>query len=164
MTTLQILVFTVNTPEGVKKFVSYLPHEFVMKHGLMGEGVLGQLRRPLEGSEPISPEVFIQNRSFVDFMHGVIQRRAPETAGLAAEAQRQGEGWVYIVDQRTPNPSGDVPPQDVVGAFEVKGGSVEPNSYQANKRHRVMTADGFVDLGVEIRDFLIEEVKATVAE
>src|SRR5262249_21366909 len=39
--------------------------------------------------------------------------------GFAEEALRQQDGWIYILDGRTPTPQGAVPPEDISGAFEV---------------------------------------------
>ncbi len=71
-----------------------------------------------------SQSVFARNRVFVEFMHAVIARNAPEMPGFIAEAKRQGNGWVYIIDQRTPTPLGAVPPEHIVGVFEIKNGQV----------------------------------------
>ena len=45
---------------------------------------------------------------------GVLQevaRCGATLSGLIAEARRQGDGWVYIIDQRTRNPQGHIPPE-----------------------------------------------------
>jgi hypothetical protein len=128
---LPIEVYRVITPEGWKDLVSFLPHELAFEGGLQAEAIIGGMRRLLEPGEAITPEVFVPNRVFVDFMHGVIARRITEHPGLITEACRQDEGWVYIIDQRTRTPEGAVSPEDIVGAFEVKGGQVIRGSYQA---------------------------------
>jgi hypothetical protein len=107
--------------------------------GLPPEIVVGVLRGPVESVEAITPAVFARNRVFVDFMHSVIARRGPELPGLVAAARRQGDGWVYIIDQRTPTPQGAVPPEDIVGAFEVKGGQVVPGSYRPSSNHMILS-------------------------
>src|SRR5262249_30472144 len=122
------------------------------------EVIIGVLSRPLGPGEAITPAVFARNRVFVDFLHGVIARRGPELPGLIAEARRQGAGWVYIIDQRTPTPQGPIPPEDILGGFEVKGGQVVPGSYRPNPKHRVLSADGFFRLGAELQDCLLEEL------
>lgn len=104
MTKLPINVCRVDTPEGTKDYVTCLSHERVFERGLPGEAIIGVLLRPLEAGEAITPEVFARNRLFVDFMHSVIARRGPQLAGLIAEARRQGQGWVVVVDQRTRTP------------------------------------------------------------
>jgi hypothetical protein len=97
---------------------------------------------------------------FVDFMHGVIARRGPELPGLVAEAQRQVDGWVFVIDQRTRTPQDAVPPEDIVGVFEVKDGRVVPDSYRASPNHQILSADGFFRLGSELQPCLLAELAA----
>jgi hypothetical protein len=158
MAKLPIVVYRVDTPDGEKDYVSCLTHEQVFARGLPPEAIIGVLLRPLEAGEPITPAVFARNRVFVEFMQSMIARRGPELPGLVAEARRQGEGWVYVIDQRTRTPQGAIPPEDIVGAFEVKGGQVVPDSYRPSPRHLILSADGFFQLGAELQACLLEEL------
>jgi hypothetical protein len=160
MTELPINVCRVDTPEGPKDYVTCLSRDHVARHGLPAEAIIGALQRPLESGEAITPSVFARNRAFVEFMHSVIARRGPELPGLIAEARRQGEGWVYVVDQRTPTPQDAVPPEDIVGAFEIRNGQVVPGSYRASPGHMILSANGFFRLGSELQPCLLEELAA----
>jgi hypothetical protein len=160
MTDLPIYVYQVDTPEGMKNYVSCLSHKDVFARGLAAQAIIGVLLRSLNSGEAITPAVFAHNRVFVDFMHGVIARRGPELPGLIAEARRQGDGWVYIVDQRTRTPQGAVPPEDIVGAFEVKDGRVVPGSYTPSPKHMMLSPYGFFRLGSELQPCLLEELAA----
>jgi len=151
-------VYPTKTPGGLREYVSCLPHEHVFAHGLAPEAIIGVLLRKLKPGEAITPEVFARNRVFVDFMHEVIARRGPELPGLIAEARLQREGWVYIIDQRTRTPQGEVPPEDIVGCFQAKDGVVIPASYQRSPRHLILSADGFFQLGRELQACLLEEL------
>lgn len=162
MTKLPIGICRVDTPDGPKDYVTCLSHERAFASGLPAEAIIGILLRPLEVGEEIKPENFARNRAFVEFMHGVIARRGPELPGLIAEAQRQGDGWVCVIDQRTRTPHGAVPTEDIVGLFEVKGGQVVADSYQANPNHIIFSSDGFVRLGAELQPCLLAEL-ATIA-
>jgi hypothetical protein len=82
---------------------------------------------------------------------------------LIAEARRQRDGWVFVVDQRTREPQGAVPPEDIVGAFEVQDGSVVVGSYTPSPKHMILTANGFVSLGSELQPCLLEELQAICA-
>lgn len=150
----------VDTPDGPKDYVTCLSHEHVLKHGLQPEAIVGVLLRPLVNGEPIHTDNFARNRLFVDFMHSAIARRGPELPGLIAEAKRQGEGWVYVVDQRTPTPQGAVPPEDIVGAFEIRNGQVAVGTYRASPSHLIFSVNGFFFLGAELQPCLIEELVA----
>jgi hypothetical protein len=131
----------------------------MLSRGLPAEAIVGVVLRPLEHGDTITPEVFARNKTFVDFMHAVIALHAPQQAGCIAEARRLGNGWVYIIDQRTPTPQGPVPPQDIVGCFEVKDGQVVTGSYKPNDKHRILSADGFCQLGAELQQCLLEELE-----
>lgn len=155
---LPINVFDVDTPDGPRHYVSCLSHEQVFANGLPPEAIIGVLLRPWDPSQPIMPEVFARNRVFVEFMHEVIGRRGPMLDGLRAEARRQQEGWVYIVDRRTLTPGGSVPPEDIVGAFEVKHGQVVPGTYQASPKHVILSSGGFFQFGTELEACLLEEL------
>ena len=156
----RISICRVSTPDGPKYYVTCLSHEHVFQHGLEPEAIVGVLLRPLENAEEIDPDVFARNRLFVDFMHSVIGRRGPELPGLIAEAKRQGEGLVFVVDQRTPTPQGAVPPEDIFGAFQIRNGQVVIGSYLASPNHMVLSPNGFFCLGAELQSCLMEELVA----
>lgn len=158
MADLPMNVCRVKTAEGEKDYVTCLPHEQAFERGLAPEAIVGVLLRPLEPDEPITPALFARNRVFVDFMHDVIARRGPTLPGLIAEARRQGDGWVYIIDQRTRNPQGHIPPEDIVGVFAVKSGEIVTGSYQPCPKHQILSADGFFRLEGELQACLLEEL------
>jgi hypothetical protein len=160
MTEFSINVCRVDTPEGPSDYVTCLSHEHVFQHGLVAEAIIGVLLRPLEAGEPITPGIFARNRVFVEFMQSLIARRGPELPGLMAEAKRQGEGLVCVVDQRTPTPQGPVPPEDIVGLFEVKHGQVVPGSYRASPKHMLLSDHGFFRVAPELQQCLLEELAA----
>ena len=157
---LPISVCRVNTPDGVKDYVTCVPHQSAFARGLAPEAIIGVLLRPVDQVAAITPDLFARNRVFVDFLHEVIARRGPGLPGLIAEARRQGDGWVYIIDQRTRDPRGPIPPEDIVGAFAVQGGRVVPGSYQRSPKHLILSAEGFFQLGVELQACVLEELAA----
>jgi len=160
MSELAITVCRVRTPEGMKDYVTVLPLEQMLKTGLSPQSIVGVLTAPLGQGERITPTNFVRNRVFVDFLHAVIARAAPEQPGLQAEARRLGNGWVYVFDARTRTPGGPVPPHDIVGAFEVKDGAVVPGSYQPNANHRILSEDGFFRLEPGLQQALLRELAA----
>jgi hypothetical protein len=130
------------------------PDEVHSLGGLPVEGIAGRFE-----SESMSVATFRQNPAFVEFMHQVIRTAGPKDPGLQAAAQGQREGWVYIIDLRTPEgPSGRVPPEDIIGAFEVRDGRIMADSYQPNSEHGVYTEDGLVRLPPFLRRALVERL------
>lgn len=158
MTGLPINVCRVPGPDGDTDYVTCLPRETVFARGLPAEAVLGVLLVPPVVGEPITPAGFARNRAFVDFLHDVIARRGPHDPDLAAAARRQGDGWVYVLDRRTRDPNGHVPPEDILGVFAVKVGEIVADSYRANPNHMILSADGFVRLGLALQACLLEEL------
>jgi hypothetical protein len=158
MAELPISIVHVETPEGPRDFVTCLSQDVVFKRGLRPEAVIGTLMKSAGAGGTLSPENFARNPAFVDFMHKVIAEKAPGTAGFQAEARRLGKGHVYIIDQRTPIPGDAVPPEDIVGAFEVNDGKVVLQSYKKSPNHRIFSTRGFVQLGPELQKCLLDEL------
>jgi hypothetical protein len=154
----------VDTPEGTRDYFTLLTPDVVSSQGLAPESIIGMLLRPLGTGESITPEVFARNRVFVDFMHDVFARYAPQQPGCQSEAKRLGDGWICIIDQRTPTPKGPVPPEDIIGVIEVKGGAVVPGSYRASHKHMILSPNGFFQLERGLRDCLLRELAVRNAE
>lgn len=121
MTDPMLHVCQVRTPDGETEYVSLLPPEPSFARGLIAEAIVGMLSAPLSEGEAITPARFARNPAFVEFLHSVIARRGPNLPDIVAEAQRPGDGWVYLIDGRTRTPDGPVPPEDLIGAFAVSG-------------------------------------------
>jgi hypothetical protein len=138
--------------------LSLLPVDHVSKYGLAPEAIMGQVVGDTAGASP-TPDTFVANRAFHEFLHGVVARYAPATAEVAASAREQRDGWIYIVDRRTPTPDGRVPPEDVIGGFEVRGGAIVARSYQPIPAHQLMTEHGFFRLGDELQSRLVAELE-----
>jgi len=110
--------------EGMQNIVSALPEENGFVQGLVPQAIVGKLLKRSDDGAIVTPANFVRNKEFVEFLHEVIGRYGPELPGLLAEAKRLGRGRVFVIDGRTPTPQGDVPPHDIIGAFQVEGGVV----------------------------------------
>ena len=157
-------VCRVDTPSGTKDYVTLIAPDVAFSRGLAPEAIVGVLLRPLKPEESITPEVFARNRIFVDFLHEVIARYGPDQPGCQTEAIRLGDGWIYIIDQRTPTPEGPVPPEDIVGALEVKDGNVVPGSYRASTKHMILASNGFFRLDGGLQQCLLRELASRNAQ
>ena len=163
MTDASIHVCRVRTPDGMRDYVTLVRPELAFSRGLVPQAIVGVLSRPLAPGEAITPEIFSRNSVFNAFLHEVIARHGPEQPGLRAEAERIGDGVIVVVDQRTPTPDGDVPPEDIFGIFLAKGGKIVPGSYQPGPKHRLLTADGFFRLDAALAHCLLQDVEARSA-
>ena len=160
MSELPFEVFRIGTPDGQKDVVALASAAVAFAEGLAPEAIVGQLLRPLEPGESITPAIFARNRAFVEFLHAVIASESPKQASFVAEAKKIWNGFIYVIDQRTPTPGDAVPPEDIVGAFEVKDGEVVSASYRQNPNHRILSARGFVQLGDHLHACVLRELEA----
>jgi len=137
------------------RVLSIIPPDHVARlRGLPPEGIAGVLVGP-----EVSRDGFQANRQFIDLMHLVIGAAGPDAPELRAAAQRQGHGWVYVIDLRTPEgPQGQVPTRDIIGGFEVQFGELVVGSYWQNESHEVFTEDGLVCLPTYLHEALLAEL------
>lgn len=155
-----VYVCRVDTAEGDKDYVTLIPPEVAFTQGLAPEAIVGVLSRPLQPDEPITPEMFARNPVFVEFLHEVIARNGPTQPGVLAEAKRLGNGFVVVVDRRTPTPEGPVPPEDIIGFFKIDSGKVVEGSYQRSPNHRILSANGFFRLDPGLHKCLLKDLAA----
>jgi hypothetical protein len=128
--------------DTTKYYVSPIPNEVVSESkGIPPECIMGQI---LEDPQNFKPENFVQNKAFVDFLHEVIADNVLDYKPVLDEAEKQAEGYVYIIDARTPNPGEDVPSEDIIGAVEVKDGA--PGEYHPSPNYKLYTDNGFMRL------------------
>ena len=163
MTKPSIYVCHVATPEGFKDYVTLTSPDAVLSEGLIPQAILGVFNHTLGPEEPITPDSVTPNSVFTKFMALVIARHGPEQPALVAEARRIGNGHVFVVDQRTPTPQGPVPPEDILGAFQVQDGNVVSGSYMASTNHRLLTSNGFFQPDFKLMDCLQRELAARSA-
>ncbi len=149
-------------PPGAPPYdvVTPIPSEIMFKQGLAPEAIVGVLRQlsNIEGEGGIAPKDFVRNRVFADFLHRVVADHAPKLIEYQAQAKKQHEGWVYVIDGRTPAPKGLIPARDILGAFAVRDGVITPDSYVRNDQYFLYTQDGFFQLHVVLKSKLMEEL------
>lgn len=138
-----------------RHLVSLLPEDIVFKSGLPPEAIMGTLT---DGPHTVTPEAFQQNERFIQFLAFVIAKHAADCPGLIAEAQQQPNGYVYILDKRTPTPQGAVPPEDIIGGVEIENGQML--RFHGLPTYRILTSNGFMQLDSWFKARLIEELVA----
>jgi hypothetical protein len=60
---------------------------------------------------------------FIRSIQRVVEAHAPRLSGLCDRAKLVGNGVVYVIDGRCEDPDGEVPPEDIIGAFLVSNGA-----------------------------------------
>lgn len=133
------------------------PEEVASLGRLPAEAVAGTY-----SGEDMSLGDFRPNQVFIDFMHQVIRSAGPRLPDFIAAARRQGDGWLYVIDQRTPDgPQGRVPMEDIIGGFEVESGEIVTDSYWPNESHQVLTPNGLVTLPASLRHAFVETLRGS---
>lgn len=152
----RIFVFTVRTPDGLRNLASIVPPEVVTARGLSEREIVGEVLERPDSGDTLDPEAFVQNPKFVELIHSVVARHGFEQEEGRAEARRIGQGSVAVVDQRTATPQGDVPTEDIIGAFDVRDGELVPDGYRPNPNYRLFTSRGFFQIGAALPRLLEE--------
>ena len=152
----RVFVFRAETDQGERDYITLLPPEITTQYGVPAAAIVGTLALPLNANEPISPDHFEANPAFGNFLHEVLGREMPKQTGVQAEAQRVINGWVYLIDQRTPTPDGSVPAVDVLGKIQVKDGYAAAGSYVRNPHHRLLSDNGFFQLEIGLHQCLVD--------
>jgi hypothetical protein len=155
-------LYDVDTDDGPVKMIAVLPPEAARESGLPSPAVAGTV--PLD-APAITLENFTENAEFSDFVNFVISKHGETDPALAAQAEAQGDGWIYMVDLRIVEDEaaeGDVSAvdtEDILGAFRVQGGKVVPGSYRGNPNHRVLTERGLMQVDGWVHERLVEELQ-----
>ncbi len=139
---LETQIYTIDLGDGERDVMSFLPTDIVFNRGLPEIAIIGTFTADVRRGEPLPYHEFQENGAFVDLLHRLVAVHAPTIPELQAEARRQGDGFVYVIDGRTATPDGQVPPEDIIGGFEVNGGILVPDSYRGSPNHRLLTQDG----------------------
>lgn len=134
-------------------FATLLPHDTGFMSGLPSEAIMGELTA---GPDSLTPDAFQQNPQFLRFMAYVIGKHASSCPGLIAETHRQQNGFVFILDNRTPTPHDAVPAEDIIGGVEIEKGRML--RFHGSPNYRVLTDRGFMQLDPWLRDRLGEEL------
>jgi hypothetical protein len=153
-----VFICRVDARGEARDYATVLPPETAFATGLPAEAIVGILLEPAAQGRAPSPDAFAENPAFRALLDEVIGRHAPDEPEIEAEAARLGSGYVYVIDGRTPDPRGQVPPEDVVGAFQVREGAVVREPYLPNPRHRLLGENGFFRVSGTLRRRLLEEI------
>jgi len=119
---------------------------------------IGKIKINIETKEILN---FTANNEFVTFLHKTIKENATKNPEMILAGKSQKEGWIYIIDARTPTPQGDVPNEDIIGAFEVKNGTLIKDSYYQMDKHILLNSKGLFGLDDYTTKILINKINET---
>ena len=144
--------------EEIKSMTFLSPKEVQSLGGLPNEAIAGFIH-----GEEAPSQTFRPNPRFTEFLHEVIRWTAPSDPDFRSTAREQVNGWVYIIDLRTPEgPQGRVPPEDIIGGFQVQDGEIIPGSYVVNDRYCAFWAGRLVTLPPTLRAAFIARLPKVV--
>lgn len=103
----QVFRYQVDFGGCERDVVSLLKPDWVFQHGLHPEAVMAVVR---EGADPdvLAPADVHENGPFLRLLSRVIFESIDQCGFLRREAEIQGSGYVYLLDERTPDPGGRV--------------------------------------------------------
>lgn len=151
-------IYTLKIDNKLQEVVSLLSPEQVNEKGLPPHTIIGTKVTSFYQNETINVDNFQPNPKFIYFFHSVIAKYGKEIPELIAEAKRQKEGWIYIIDGRRSSPKDRVLPEDIIGAFEIKKGHISSDSYQKNDNYLIFSHKGFFRLQTILNQYLVEEI------
>jgi hypothetical protein len=155
-------IYTIKVNNKRQQVVSFLTPEEINDRDLPSASILGTLLE--SNSQNINLDNFVPNPNFIDFLHSIIAKFAPDTPGINAEAKRQKNGWIYLIDARHNRLEENVFPEDIIGAFEVNEGEIKAESYQRNNNHLIFSQNGFFKLEPRLEKHLIEETRKLIGK
>src|SRR5687768_1314857 len=108
----QVFIYRLDTGEGEHDVVSILEPDWVFERGLHPEAIMGMLR---EGAnlEQFGPDDLQENPTFLRLLSRLLFEHLDQDEQLQREAEIQAEGYVYLLDARTPDLGGRVLPEDI---------------------------------------------------
>jgi hypothetical protein len=154
-------VIVVDKRPGRACYLVPLSHEVVFRNGLPRPLIVGELIDAVEevigdARGGLDYDRFKPNPEFLRFLHAALAKHVARCPGVLQEARRQRDGYVYIIDARTPTPSGKVPTADGVGAVQIEGGN--PIAYHANPHYEPYGRNGLMRLDAWLEARFMEEV------
>jgi hypothetical protein len=142
------------------RVLSYLKPDIAFHSGLPNAAIAGTFR-----AESDAPDDFVANPEFLELLHQVIIEHVPGSPGFAEAARKQGNGSISIIDHRTPDgPMGNVPPEDIIGAFAVVNGAASAQTYHRNPHYRVYTRNGLTRLPAPLHAILVDKLTRLAKE
>lgn len=98
-------VFVYDTADDAseQRLVSIIDPHTVFASGLCTEAILGVV---LPGTDdgPLPPDAFRPNPLFVEYLGRLIAENIVDVEGVRLEAQRQGSGYVYLLEDARQRP------------------------------------------------------------
>lgn len=134
---MQLHIFTLEQHNASVYLLTPFAREHMPKQ-LSQKAFAGKLIDPLQG--PLKENVAV-NPEFLIAMHETVRDVMVNDADVIAEAAKQPNGFVFIVDRRAPEGS-DIPKEDIIGIFLVNEHKTDASRYRPNPDYQLVSAKG----------------------
>jgi hypothetical protein len=131
--------------------VTWIPVEKAFQIGLPRGAICGVLRDSTGG---LVPENFIPNRDFIDILHYLNAHHLDPS--LLEYVRSTSEPSVAVIDQRSPDVNAAIPPEDILGLYEIEDRQVV--RYRPNPNYGLVTTRGTFFLTPWLRQCLVSAV------
>jgi hypothetical protein len=118
------------------------------------EFFLGRLIDPAQGADPGN---ISYNADFLVIVHELVRDTMVNHPDVVAEAESQLNGFVFIVDQRSPH-NEEVQKEDIIGIFLVNENKTDVSRYRPNPDYRLIGKNGVAVFPDKIEDALIRRL------
>ena len=144
---LNINIIEVMVDERPKFYCTFVSSELVFEYRLSKKIIVGEVDKSENGDFDFATS-FRANPAFKETIFDFARTEMYKDESLNNSAIEQQEGWVYVIDQRTKTPEGEVPPYDIIGGFKVE--KSEMKGFSENPNYQIRSLNGFTDLGVNL--------------
>ena len=148
-------IYEVEIDGIARNVLSFLSTDEVFSTGLQGHAIVGYVRDP---SAKLSFRNIQINPSFISLFQRVVYATSLNIPALREAALRQQQGFIYIIDQRDRNYP-NTKATDIIGAFAVKDGVLQQESYQPNPNYQIVSEDGLFQLPLDYIENLLAEMR-----
>ncbi|WP_320820482.1 hypothetical protein [Thalassolituus sp.] len=118
--------------------------KIIASKGLTSNFILGSLPG-IPNDESKIHQNFQENKEFRITLISFINAELVHQNEFINQAKAQESGWIYLIDQRTSTPKDDVPPEDIIGGFQIESGKIV--KFIPNKKHLLISNSGVFSLG-----------------
>jgi hypothetical protein len=136
--------------------LSPLGKEELAKQKSRSELFLGRLIDP---EKEIGPDNISYNADFLVVLHQIVRDLMVNDPEVIAEAHAQPNGFVFIVDRRSPEGE-EVEKEDVIGIFLVNENTTDVTKYRPNPDYRLISKRGLAKFPDEVEMELMKVLMA----
>jgi hypothetical protein len=107
------------------------------------------LGRLIDPEKEITPENISYNADFLVVLHQIVRDLMVNDPDVIAEANNQPNGFVFIVDRRSPEGE-EVEKEDVIGIFLVNENKTDTSRYRPNPDYKLISKRGVAKFPDEV--------------